>query len=120
MRIDRTKFSEGKLLAAGGVIAALAASSCCVAPLAFAVVGLSGAWIGQLTMLAPYQPAFFAAAVACIGLGLRSAYGKEADACAGPECAASWSRRATRAALWLATILLLISGSARWWAPWLT
>jgi mercuric ion transport protein len=119
MRDKRTKIGEGRLLAAGGVIAALGASSCCTAPLAFAAMGLSGAWIGQLTMLAPYQPVFFAAAVVCIGLGLHGAYRPDTDACAGLECAAPRSRRATRAALWLAAILLAISGSAGWWALWL-
>jgi mercuric ion transport protein len=42
------------LLLAGG--AALLASSCCVLPLVLVVVGVSGAWIGQLHRLAPYSP----------------------------------------------------------------
>jgi mercuric ion transport protein len=116
---ERTKISEGGLLAAGGVIAALAASSCCVAPLAFAAVGLSGAWIGQLTALAPYQPVFFVAAVVCIGMGLWRAYHRDASACSESQCAVPWSRRVTRGALWLAATLLAISGTAQWWALWL-
>jgi mercuric ion transport protein len=45
-----------KLVAAGGVLGAFAASSCCIAPLALFSLGISGAWIGNLTALAPYQP----------------------------------------------------------------
>ena len=45
-----------KFLAAGGVIGALAASSCCVVPLVLFGLGVSGAWIANLTQLAPYQP----------------------------------------------------------------
>jgi mercuric ion transport protein len=121
MENERAKMNRGGLLAGGGLIAALAASSCCVAPLAFAAVGLSGAWIAQLTMLAPYQPVFFALAALCITLGLWRTYrgedvGARAEACDGALCSVSWTHRATRAALWLAAILVLISASAPWWA----
>ena len=58
-----------KLLAAGGILGALAASSCCVLPLALFGLGVIGAWIGHLTRLAPYQPYFIAATVACLGAG---------------------------------------------------
>ena len=37
-------------------IAALLASACCVLPLVFVLVGVSGAWIGQLQRLEPYSP----------------------------------------------------------------
>jgi len=45
-----------KFVAAGGVLGALAASSCCIAPLILFSLGVSGA----LTRLAPYQPYFTA------------------------------------------------------------
>ena len=41
-----------KLVAVGGVLAALAASSCCIVPLALFGLGISGAWIANLTRLA--------------------------------------------------------------------
>src|SRR5215467_13430664 len=46
--------STGKagLAAAGGILGALAASSCCIVPLALFTLGTSGAWIGNLTALA--------------------------------------------------------------------
>lgn len=46
--------ARAALWLAGG--AALLASSCCVLPLVLVVVGISGAWIGQLHRLAPYSP----------------------------------------------------------------
>ena len=49
-----------KLVAAGGVVGAVAASSCCIVPLLLFSLGVSGAWIGNLTRLAPYQPIFIA------------------------------------------------------------
>jgi mercuric ion transport protein len=41
-----------KLVAAGGVVGAVAASSCCIVPLLLFSLGVSGAWIGNLTRLA--------------------------------------------------------------------
>lgn len=58
------------LLAGIGIVAALATSSCCVLPLALFAAGISGAWIGNLTALAPYQPVFAATALLCLGGGL--------------------------------------------------
>src|SRR5258708_11919123 len=49
-----------RLVAAGGILGALAASSCCIVPLILFSFGIGGAWIGNLTALAPYQPLFVA------------------------------------------------------------
>ena len=54
------------LLAAGGAVAALGASSCCVLPLLLFMLGVSGAWIGNLTRLTPYQPYILAVTVALL------------------------------------------------------
>ena len=39
--------------AAGGVVGAILASTCCIAPLLLLMLGVSGAWIGNLTALEP-------------------------------------------------------------------
>src|SRR5260370_13901509 len=70
-----------KLLTGGGVLGALAASSCCVVPLALFGLGVSGAWIGNLTQLAPYQPYFIAATAACLGGGYWLLYRSRKIAC---------------------------------------
>ena len=54
--------------AAGGVIGAVLASSCCIAPLLLLTLGVSGAWIGNLTALEPYKPVFLGVALVFIGL----------------------------------------------------
>src|SRR5215813_9036618 len=58
-----------KLMAAGGLLGALAASSCCILPLVLLSLGVSGVWISNFTQLAPYQPYSIAATVACLGYG---------------------------------------------------
>jgi mercuric ion transport protein len=57
------------LMAAGGLLGALAASSCCSLPVVLFSLGVSGAWIGNFTQLAPYQPYFLAAALVFVGTG---------------------------------------------------
>ena len=45
------------------------AASCCVIPFALFLAGVSGAWIGNLTALEPYQPIFAGVSLAFIGYG---------------------------------------------------
>jgi mercuric ion transport protein len=103
-RILRTQ----RLLAAGGVLGALAASSCCIVPLVLFGLGVSGAWIGNLTRLAPYQPYFLAATAACLGYGYWLVYRSGERVCAdGEVCARPLPNRIVKAGLVLATILVL-------------
>lgn len=43
------------MAAVGSVLAALAASSCCLLPVILFTLGAGGAWIGTLVRLAPFQ-----------------------------------------------------------------
>src|SRR5438067_238589 len=96
------------LMTAGGVVSALAASSCCILPLALFGLGVSGAWIGNFTRLAPYQPWFIAATVACLGYGYWLVYRSSRLACAnGEACARPVPNRLVKAGLILATILVV-------------
>src|SRR6266481_794456 len=96
-----------KLLTAGGVLGALAASSCCIFPLALFGLGISGAWIGNLTRLAPYQPYFIAATLAFLGCGYWLVYRSSTRACADSDaCARPLPNRIVKTSLILATILV--------------
>jgi len=48
---------------AGGVLAGLAASACCVGPLVLLLLGFGGAWVSNLTALEPYRPIFIGIAL---------------------------------------------------------
>jgi len=117
-RSDTAARNHGWLLAAGGTIGALLASSCCVVPLLLVTLGVSGAWIGNLTALAPYKPYFLAAAVPLLGTAFWQVYFKPKKACgAGPDCEHPRSARITKAVLWLATGLALLAATVNFWAP---
>lgn len=106
------------LFAAGGVIGAILASTCCIAPLVLLTLGISGAWISNLTALEPYKPYFAAVALVFIGLGFRQVYFKARPACVeGTYCAKPESSRITKTALWLATLLVILALTINGWAP---
>lgn len=99
-----------KFLAAGGVLAALGAASCCVIPFALLMLGVSGAWIGNLTALEPYQPIFAIVAVGCLGYGFYLVYRTRKVACVeGSYCATPSSDRIAKGGLWIATALVIIA-----------
>lgn len=99
-----------KLAAAGGIAAALGAASCCVVPFTLFMLGVSGAWIGNLTALAPYQPIFAAVALGFIGYGAYLVYWKPKAACAdGSYCARPASSRMAKIGLWSAGALVVIA-----------
>jgi mercuric ion transport protein len=105
-------------LAAGGVIGAVLASSCCIVPLVLVTLGISGAWIANLTALEPYKPVFAAAALVFIALGFRYVYFRPKVPCAdGSYCARPQSARLTKSALWFAAVLVILAVTVGWWAP---
>jgi mercuric ion transport protein len=104
--------------AAGGLAGAVLASSCCIGPLALLSLGVSGAWIGNLTALEPLKPAFVAIALLLIGLGFRQVYFRPHTICEpGSVCARPRSAHLTKTALWSATVLVLAAITIDWWAP---
>jgi mercuric ion transport protein len=97
-----------KLVAAGGVLGALAASSCCILPLVLFGLGVSGAWIANLTRLAPYQPYFIAATAACLGGGYWLRYRSKMMVCVERDaCARPLPNRIVTMGLVLATVLVI-------------
>jgi len=101
---------KARWIATGGILGALAASTCCILPLVLFSLGISGAWIGQLTALSPYQPVFIALTVLCLGYGYWLVYRKPKQACDdGMACARPLPNRLVKSMLWLATVLVLIA-----------
>jgi mercuric ion transport protein len=106
------------LIAAGGLLGALAASSCCILPLVFFMLGIGGAWIGRLTALEPYQPAFIAITLGLLASGYYLVYRRRKPACAeGTVCAHPLSRRMVKLALWAATALIAAAIAFPYVAP---
>ena len=119
--LDRTK-PDGRtgLVAAGGILGATAASSCCILPLALFSVGIGGTWIGNLTALAPYQPIFVAVTFGILGYGYYLVYWKPKAACDdGAACARPLPGRIVKLSLWSATVLVIAASAFPFVAPYL-
>ncbi|MDW7749090.1 mercuric ion transporter MerT [Halomonas sp.] len=95
-------------LAAGGV-AALLASACCLGPLLLITLGVSGAWIGNLTALEPYRPLFIAIALVAMGFAWRRIFRPAAICQPGEVCALPHVRTAYKSLFWLVSVLVLIA-----------
>lgn len=106
------------VLAAAGMVGAITASSCCIVPLVLVMLGISGAWIGNLTALEPYKPYFIVVTAVMLGLGYWHVYFKPKQACeAGSYCSNPASGAITKTVLWLATVIVLLAATVNDWAP---
>jgi len=113
-----TQARTQRLLTLGGVIGAVAAASCCVLPLALFALGVGGAWIANLTRLAPYHPYFIAATLACLGGGYWLVYRSAKQACAeGEVCARPLPSRLVKTGLVFSTILVVAALAVDFLAP---
>ncbi len=118
MTSARDESGRQRLVALGGILGALAASSCCVVPLLLFSLGVGGAWGGNLTALAPYKPLFVAATTGVLGYGFYLVYWKPRRACAnGAACATLVPSRLVRTALWIATVLVAAAFAFDYVAP---
>jgi len=106
------------LIAAGGLLGALAASSCCILPVILFSLGISGPWIGNFTQLAPYQPYFLAATTLFLGTGYWLVHRASNRACVGGEaCARPLPNRLVKIVLVLATVLVVAALGLDFLAP---
>ncbi len=116
--VDEQGTGRKRLIAAGGLLGAVLASSCCIAPLLLLTLGVSGAWMSNLTALAPYQGYFIAATLAFLAAGYWYVYFKPRKACDdGSYCASPQSDRLVKIVLWLATALVALALGVNFMLP---
>ena len=106
-------------LAAGGLVAAVAASTCCVLPLALGSLGLGGAAVAGLGVLAPYQVVFRIAGVALLGAGLWLAYARKPALVEGAACAPGKTAGGAKPVLWGGVAVMAVVLSEPLWMRWL-
>ncbi|MDE2344058.1 MAG: mercuric ion transporter MerT, partial [Betaproteobacteria bacterium] len=98
-------------------IAAILASACCLGPLVLLSVGVSGAWIANLTMLEPYRPFFMGVALIALFFGGRRIF-RPAEACKpGEVCAIPQVQAAYKLIFWIVAALVLVALGFPYVAP---
>jgi len=100
-----------------GGLAALLASTCCLGPLVLITLGFSGAWIGNLTVLEPFQPIFIGVALVAMVFAWRRIY-RPARACSpGDVCAMPQVRATYKVLFWVVAALILVALGFPYIAP---
>lgn len=110
-----TSSAKGSL--AAGILAAIGASVCCVGPLLLLALGIGGAWVGNLTAVAPYRPAFIALTLLFLGMAFRRLYVVPQACAPNTRCAAPQTMRRQRVVFWIVTTLLASLLAVPWFAP---
>ena len=120
MKTDRPTETQGGghgALLTGG-LAAILASTCCLGPLVLITLGVSGAWISNLTLLEPYQPLFIGAAVVALFFAYRRIWRPATDCAPGQVCALPSVNRSYRVLFWTVVALVILALGFPLIAPW--
>lgn len=108
---------------AGGVLAAIAASLCCVGPLVLVMLGVGGAWVARLTGLEAVRPLFIGLTLVFLGSAWYRLYvaapaRAAGDVCApGDACADPRTLRRQRAVFCIVSLALAALIAVPWVAP---
>lgn len=113
-----SRIGAGRIALLASGISAILASTCCLGPLILLTLGVSGAWIGNLTVLAPYQPIFIGTASVMLIFVWRRVW-RPAVMC-GPEevCVAPRTRLVSKVAFCVIVALLVMALAFPAIAPW--
>src|SRR5215213_3335933 len=98
-----------KTVLGGAIVAAFAASLCCIAPLLFVLLGVGS--LGMAAIFEPFRPYMMGGAVVLLALAYYWIYFKsdKSESCApGEECATKPANRASRLGLWIATLAVIL------------
>lgn len=99
----------GRAALVTGGFAALLASTCCLGPLVLVTLGVSGAWIANLTILEPYRPLFLGAALIALFFAYRRIFRPVQDCKPGEVCAVPQARRAYKIVFWIVVALVIVA-----------
>ena len=108
---------QGRIALLTGGLAAILASTCCLGPLILLLLGVSGAWIGDLTLLEPYRPIFLSVALVALLFAGRRVYAPMARCVPGQVCSHAGASTAYRALFWLVAVLILVALTFPYVAP---
>lgn len=108
----------GKVAAAGSVVSGTLASACCIGPLVFALLGISGAAFAQ--HLAPLRPYLLVITYALLGGAFYFTYRPQSAECRpGSACELPRTNRVGKAMLWLAALVVVLATAFPWYAAYL-
>ncbi len=95
----------------GGLLAGVATSLCCVAPLILLSLGVSGAWVSNLTALEPYRPIFIAIAIFALVIAYFQLYLPTSKTCCDEDkvCAKPSTQRLYKNLFWGVVAVVIVA-----------
>ncbi|MBX9872138.1 MAG: mercuric ion transporter MerT [Burkholderiaceae bacterium] len=107
--MSQEKTGRGALI--GGAVAAIAASLCCVGPLVLVMLGVGGAWVGNLAVFEPLRPYFLGAALIALFFAWKKIYRAPAAAACTPSslCAMPQTNRLYKVLFWIVAVLVALA-----------
>ena len=104
-----TEPTKGRGALITGGLAAMLASACCLGPLVLVTLGVSGAWISNLTVLEPYRPIFIGAALVALYFAYWRIF-RPVQACKpGEVCAIPQVRSTYKLIFWIVAMLAAVA-----------
>ena len=100
---------RAKAAMTGGILGALAMTSCCILPLVLFSLGATGAWIAQLGALYQYKWFLFAFAGGSLAYGFWKVYWPAPRTCEDGTCERPVNQKFMKGALWTATFVVALS-----------
>lgn len=102
----------------GSMAGGMLASACCIGPVVFAILGVSGAAFAH--RLEPLRPYLLVLSYALLASAFYLTYRTKEPACGpGEECELPRVNRAGKAMLWIAAVVVVLSTSFPWYAEYL-
>lgn len=105
------------LIRIGAVLAAVAASICCILPVAVAVLGVGSAALG--TQLEPFRPYLTGLTVTLLGVAFYHAYRPRRECQPGETCAVPANRRRQRLLVWAIAVVSLVLLTFPYYVNWI-
>ena len=121
-KVIKSDKATKKIIATGGLLGAIVASTCSVLPVFLLALGISGSWIGNLRSLAPYKPFFIVFSLVFIGAGFWMVYFKpqiSIPSVPSTSCYRPFSEKTIKIMLWFSVIIILIVFLIPYIAPFL-
>jgi len=102
----------------GGVLAAIAASLCCIGPLVLVMLGMGGAWVSSLSAMEPFRPYLLGIAIIFLFFAWKKIYRTEAEVCTpGSLCAKPHTNTVYKLMFWIMAALIVIALASPYIAP---
>ncbi len=99
------------------IVAALAASACCIGPVVFTLLGAGALSAASLTLV-PYRPWFIGATGAIIAAGFYGAYRPMPTECSADAACTPQSRRTARRVMWIAAVVAALLVAFPYYIGW--